>query len=313
MSVVVTGATGQLGRLVVENLLQRGIPARDITAAGRDTTKIKDLADRGVRVRAIDYDDPATLDDAFRGAARILLISASEVGRRVRQHGNAIDAAVRAGTGLLAYTSIANADTTTLRLAAEHQATEAALRASGLDYVLLRHSWYLENYTAQIPAILQQGSLAGSAGDGRVSAATRADYAAAAAAVLSSAVLSSAVLSSAVLSSAVLSSAVLGSDGQADGAGRVYELGGDQAFTLAEVAAEISAQAGQPVSYRDLPVEEYTRLLVSVGLPEPAAEIIADADGGLARGELYVGGGQLRQLIGRPTTTLHDAVAAALS
>ena len=298
MSVVVTGATGQLGRLVVENLLQRGIPARDITAAGRDTTKIKDLADRGVRVRAIDYDDPATLDDAFRGAARILLISASEVGRRVRQHGNAIDAAVRAGTGLLAYTSIANADTTTLRLAAEHQATEAALRASGLDYVLLRHSWYLENYTAQIPAILQQGSLAGSAGDGRVSAATRADYAAAAAAVLSS---------------AVLSSAVLGSDGQADGAGRVYELGGDQAFTLAEVAAEISAQAGQPVSYRDLPVEEYTRLLVSVGLPEPAAEIIADADGGLARGELYVGGGQLRQLIGRPTTTLHDAVAAALS
>ena len=298
MSVVVTGATGQLGRLVVENLLQRGIPARDITAAGRDTTKIKDLADRGVRVRAIDYDDPATLDDAFRGAARILLISASEVGQRVRQHGNAIDAAVRAGTGLLAYTSIANADTTTLRLAAEHQATEAALRASGLDYVLLRHSWYLENYTAQIPAILQQGSLAGSAGDGRVSAATRADYAAAAAAVLSS---------------AVLSSAVLGSDGQADGAGRVYELGGDQAFTLAEVAAEISAQAGQPVSYRDLPVEEYTRLLVSVGLPEPAAEIIADADGGLARGELYVGGGQLRQLIGRPTTTLHDAVAAALS
>ncbi len=285
MSVVVTGATGQLGRLVVENLLQRGIPARDITAAGRDTTKIKDLADRGVRVRAIDYDDPATLDDAFRGAARILLISASEVGRRVRQHGNAIDAAVRAGTGLLAYTSIANADTTTLRLAAEHQATEAALRASGLDYVLLRHSWYLENYTAQIPAILQQGSLAGSAGDGRVSAATRADYAAAAATVLTS-------------------------DGQA---GRVYELGGDQAFTLAEVAAEISAQAGQPVSYRDLPVEEYTRLLVSVGLPEPAAEIIADADGGLARGELYVGGGQLRQLIGRPTTTLHDAVAAALS
>jgi len=292
MSYVITGATGHLGRLVVENLLQRGIPARDITAAGRDTTKIKDLADRGVRVRAIDYDDPATLDDAFRGAARILLISASEVGQRVRQHGNAIDAAGRAGAGLLAYTSIANADTSTMRIAGEHQATEAALRASGLDYVLLRHSWYLENYTAQIPAILQQGSLAGSAGDGRVSAATRADYAAAAA--------------------AVLSSTVLGSDGQADGAGRVYELGGDQAFTLAEVAAEISAQAGQPVSYRDLPVEEYTRLLVSVGLPEPAAEIIADADGGLARGELYVGGGQLRQLIGRPTTTLRDAVAATL-
>jgi len=284
MSIVIAGATGHLGRLVVENLLQRDVPAGDITAAGRDTTKIKDLADRGVRVRAIDYDDPASLDDAFRGAARILLISASEVGQRARQHGHAIDAAAAAGAGLLAYTSIAHADTTTLRLAAEHQATEAALRASGLDYVLLRHSWYLENYTAQIPAILQQGSLAGSAGDGRVSAATRANYAAAAATVLTS-------------------------DGQA---GRVYELGGDQAFTLAEVAAELSAQAGQRVSSRDLPVEEYTRLLVSVGLPQQAAATIADADRGLARGDLYVGGGQLRQLIGRPTTTLRDAVAAAL-
>jgi NAD(P)H dehydrogenase (quinone) len=284
MSVVITGATGHLGRLVVENLLQQGVPAQDITAAGRDTTKIKDLADRGVRVRAIDYDDPATLDEAFRGATRILLISASEVGQRARQHGHAIDAARRAGAGLLVYTSIANADTTTLRLAEEHQATEMALRASGLEYVLLRNSWYIENYTAQIPAILERGSLPGSAGDGRVSAATRADYAAAAAAVLAT-------------------------DGHA---GRVYELGGDQAFTLTELAAEISAQAGQPVSYHDLPAEEYAQLLVGVGLPEAAAAIVADADRGLARGDLYVGSGHLHQLIGRPTTSLHDAVAAAL-
>ena len=182
MSVVITGATGHLGRLVVENLLQQDV--QGIVAAGRDTTKIKDLADRGVPVRVIDYDDPSTLDEAFRGAAKVLLISASEAGQRTRQHGHAIDAARRAGVGLVAYTSIANADTSTLRLAEEHQATEAALRASGLDYVLLRNSWYIENYTAQIPAILQRGSLAGSAGDGRVSAATRADYAAAAAADL---------------------------------------------------------------------------------------------------------------------------------
>jgi NAD(P)H dehydrogenase (quinone) len=284
MSVVITGATGHLGRLVVESLLGQGVPARDITAAGRDTTKVKDLADRGVRVRAIDYDDPATLDDAFRDAGKILLISASVPGQRARQHGHAIDAARRAGAGLLVYTSIANADTTTLRLAAEHQATEAALRASGLPYVLLRNSWYTENYTAQIPAILQRGSLPGSAGEGRVSAATRADYAAAAAAVLAS-------------------------DGQA---GRVYELGGDQAFTLAELAAEISAQAEQPVSYRDLPEAEYAQLLTGAGVPEPAAAILADADRGLARGDLYVGSGHLRQLTGRPTTSLHDAVAAAL-
>jgi len=284
MPLLITGATGHLGRLVVESLLGQGVPARDITAAGRDTTKVKDLADRGVRVRAIDYDDPATLDDAFRGAGKILLISASVPGQRARQHGHAIDAARRAGAGLLAYTSIANADTTTLRLAAEHQATEAALRASGLSYVLLRNSWYVESYTAQVPAILQRGSLAGSAGDGRVSAATRADYAAAAAAVLTG-------------------------DGHA---GRAYELGGDEAFTLAELAAEIGAQAGQPVSYLDLPEDEYARVLTSAGLPEVAAVTLADADRGLARGDLFVDSGHLRQLIGRPATTLREAVAAAL-
>jgi NAD(P)H dehydrogenase (quinone) len=284
MSLVITGATGHLGRLVVEDLLGRGVPAGDITAAGRDVTKVKDLADRGVRVQHIDYDDPASLDAAFRGADRILLISASVPGDRARQHGNAIDAAARAGTGLLAYTSIAKAGTTTMRLAGEHQATEAALRASGLTHVVLRNSWYTENYTAQIPAILQRGELAGSAGDGRVSAATRADYAAAAAAVLAG-----------------------------EGQDRVYELGGDQAFTLAELAAELSTQADRPVSYRDLPEAEYARLLVGAGLPEPAAAILADADRGLARGDLYVDSGQLRQLIGRPTTTLRDAVAAALS
>jgi len=289
VSYVITGATGHLGRLVVQDLLRRGVPAGDITATGRDITKVKDLADRGVRVLAIDYDDPASLDAAFRGADRILLVSASEVGasepgRRAQQHENAIDAAVRAGAGLLAYTSIANAGTTGMRLAAEHQATEAALRASGLTYTLLRNSWYVENYTAQVPAILQRGSLAGSAGDGRVSAATRADYAAAAAAVLTG-------------------------DGHA---GRAYELGGDEAFTLAELAAEIGAQAGQPVGYLDLPEDEYARLLTSAGLPEAAAVTMADADRGLARGDLFVDSGHLRQLIGRPTTTLRDAVAVAL-
>jgi NAD(P)H dehydrogenase (quinone) len=195
-------------------------------------------------------------------ADRILLISANEPGRRARQHENAIDAAARA----------------------EHQATEAALRASGLTYSLLRNSWYVENYTAQVPAIRQCGTLAGSAGDGLVSAATRADYAAAAAAVQTG-------------------------DGHEN---RAYELGGDEAFTLAELAAEIGAQAGQPVSYLDLPEDEYARLLAGAGLPEGAAVTLADADRGLARGDLFVDSGHLRQLIGRPTTTLREAVTAAL-
>ena len=285
MSLVVTGATGHLGHLVVESLLERGVPAQDITAAGRDTTKAKDLADRGVQVRAIDYDDPATLREAFGGAGKILLVSGSEVGQRTRQHRNAIAAARDAGVGLLAYTSIANAGTTTMRLAEEHQATETALGDSGLPFVLLRNSWYIENYTAQLGTILQHGAVVGSAGHGRVSAATRADYAAAAAAVLTA---------------------------QEDQAGRVYELGGDQAFTLAELAAEISTQTGRDISYRDLPAEEYAQVLVAAGLPAPVAGILADSDRGLSRGDLFADRGDLRRLIGRPSTTLRHALAAAL-
>jgi len=284
MTLVITGATGHLGSLVIESLLDQGVAAHDITAAGRDITKLKDLADRGVTVRVIDFNEPATLLDAFRRADKVLLVSGSEVGQRVRQHRNVIDAARTTGVGLLAYTSIANAGATSMRLAAEHQATETALRDSGLPYVLLRNSWYIENYTAQLPSILAQGTLAGSAGNGRVSAATRADYAAAAAAVLTS-------------------------DPEP---GRAYELGGDQAFTLTELAAEISALTGQRISYQDLPVDDYAQLLTGAGIPAPVAAIIADADRGLASGDLYVGSGHLSQLIGHPTTSLHAALAAAL-
>jgi NAD(P)H dehydrogenase (quinone) len=286
MSLVITGATGHLGRLVIEHLLGQGVPAQEIVAAGRATTKIKDLADRGVTVRAIDYDDPATLRDAFHHGDKVLLISGSELGQRTRQHRNAIDAARQAGVTLLAYTSIANAGTATMRLADEHQATEAALRASGIPFALLRNSWYLENYTAQLPTIVQHGAVVGSAGDGRVSAATRADYAAAAAAVLTT-------------------------SGD-PGPGRVYELGGDQAFTLAELAAEISAQTGRDISYHDLPAEQYAQVLTGAGLPEAVAAIVADSDRGLARGELFVDSPDMRQLIGRPTTTLRQALATAL-
>ena len=284
MSLFIAGGTGHLGRLVVESLLERGVPARDIVAGGRATSKIKDLADCGVNVRVIDYDEPATLRDALRDADTLLLISASEVGKRVPVHRNVIEAAGDAGVGLIAYTSIANADTTTMRLAEEHQATEAALRASGIPFVLLRNSWYMENYTGQLGSILERGGLSGSAGDGRVSAATRADYAAAAAAVLAT----------------------------SSHAGQVYELGGDEAFTLADLAAEIGAQTGRDVSYRDLPVEEYTQVLIDAGLPAAAAATIADSDRCLSRGDLFVDSGDLRRLIGRPTTSLRDAIAAAL-
>lgn len=285
MSVVVTGATGHLGRLVVERLLETGVPAGEIVAAGRAAEKLKDLADRGVQVRAIDYDDPTSLPDAFDGASAVLLVSGSEPGKRLPQHTNAVEAARQAGVGLLAYTSIVNADTTTMLLAEEHQATEALVRASGIPFVLLRNSWYFENYFARLPVILAHGALTGSAGNGRVSAATRADYAAAAAAVLTT-------------------------DGHA---GQAYELGGDEGFTLTELAAELSAQTGQQIVYQDLPEDAYVQVLVGAGVPEPVAAILADADRGLARGDLYTGRGDLRRLIGRPTTPLRDAVAGALT
>ncbi|MFJ6901888.1 SDR family oxidoreductase [Streptomyces hokutonensis] len=284
MTLVVTGATGHLGRLVVENLLDRGVPAAGIIAVGRDLDRLKDLADRGVQLRAADYADSASLRAAFTGARRVLLVSGSEPGVRVQQHHNAIEAARGAGVELLAYTSIVNADTSTIGMAEDHRATEALLRASGVPSVLLRNSWYVENYTDHIGITLERGVLFGSAGEGRVSATPRADYAAAAAAVLAT-------------------------DGHA---GKAYELGGDDAFTLAQLAAEISVLSGTPIRYTDLPEADYIQALAGNGVPQAFAEILADADQGLRRGELATTSGDLARLLGRPTRPLKEAVNAAL-
>ena len=281
MSIVVTGATGQLGRLVVEALLARGVPAEQIVATGRRVEALADLQDRGVTVRRADFTDPESLRTAFAGAEKVLLVSSSEVGQRLTQHSNAIAAAKDAGMRLIAYTSITRADTSTLLLAEEHRATERVLAESGVPYVVLRNGWYTENYTGQLATYLQHG-IVGSAGAGRVSAATRADFAAAAAAVLTE-------------------------DGHE---GAVYELGGE-AFTMPELAATISTVTGQDVTYTDVPVEQYTQILVGAGLPEPVAAVFADGDRGVADGELHVEGNDLDKLIGRTPTSLTDAVAAA--
>jgi NAD(P)H dehydrogenase (quinone) len=284
MPLLITGATGHLGRLVVEQLLAAGLPAGDIIATGRATSKIKDLADRGVQVRAVDFGDPAAVRGAVSGADRVLLVSGMEPGARVAQHRTVIDAAREAGTGLVAYTSVVNAATTTMRLAADHQATEQLLRDSGVPYVLLRNSWYHENYTDRLPAFLAQGAIPGSAGEGRMSAAARADYAAAAVRVLTT-------------------------DGHA---GQAYELGGDEPFTLAQLAAEISAQSGKDVRYVNLPEAEYAEALKAHGVPELVADMVAETDVAAAHGALYTASGDLTALIGRPPTTLSAAVGAAL-
>ena len=245
---------------------------------------LADLADQGVVVRHADYSDPRSLNEAFAGADRVLLISSNAVGQRIEQHGNVIDAAREAGVDLIAYTSAPHADTTTMLLAAEHAATERLILDSGLDYVFLRNSWYLENYTEQLATTLEHKAILGSAGNGRVSAATRADYAAAAAAVLAG-------------------------DGPHH---HVYELGGDTLFTLGEYAETLSGLVGEEIAYVDQPPAQYQAFLESVGLPAPLAHVMADSDVAVARGDLPVESGDLSRLIGRPTTGLADAIRAAL-
>jgi NAD(P)H dehydrogenase (quinone) len=285
MSIVVTGVTGHLGRHAVGALLARGVAPSDIVATGRSVERLGDLAERGVHVRQAAYTDPDSLRAAFADAEKLLFVSGSEVGQRVEQHRNVIEAALKAGIGLVAYTSITRAESTRLLLAPEHLATEQALGESGLAHVVLRNSWYLENYTEQLPAQLQSGAVIGAAGDGRVSAAARRDYAEAAVVTLLE-------------------------DGHA---GRVYELGGDHAFTMTEYAETVSRHTGQTIVYRDLPVEELAATLAGFGIPEDAATVYADSDAGVARGELLVESGDLSRLTGHPTVTLDDAVAAAVA
>jgi NAD(P)H dehydrogenase (quinone) len=284
MTILVTGTSGHLGRLIVESLLACGVTASEVVATARNLDSIADLAAKGVAVRRVDYNDAASLKEAFVGVDKAILVSSSDVGQRVTQHANVIDAAADAGVSLLAYTSIANAETSTLLLAAEHKQTEQHLKTSGLPVVLLRNSWYIENWTDQIPVALENGAVVGAAGNGVVSAATRADYAEAAAVVLT----------------------------LDDQAGEVYELGGTP-FTLSGYAAELSAQSGQPVTYQDLPTDDYVALLEGAGLPNAVATVYADADRGLKEGELLVEGGHLEQLIGRPSTQLSDAIKKHLA
>ena len=281
MTIVVTGATGHYGRIAVESLLSRGVPAGQIIAAGRKIEKIQDLADRGVTVRYASYDEPESLRKAFAGADKLLLVSASEPGVRVQQHQNAIDAAKDAGISQIFYTSAPHADSSGMILATEHVATEQALTASGIPSVFLRNGWYVENYDLQ--GALEHG-LAGTAGDGRLSLVTRADLAEAAAAAIVADRLDK----------------------------QVYELGGE-GVTMAGLAAEVARQSGREVTYTDMPKDKYTEFLVSVGVPEGFAAVLADSDDKARSGALETGTEDLAALLGRPATPLADAVRERLA
>ena len=280
--IVVTGATGQLGMLVVEGLLEK-VAAEEIVAAVRSPAKVRALAGRGVRVREADYSRPETLTAAFAGATKILLISGNELGQRGPQHRAVIEAAKTASVALLAYTSILHADTSTLALTAEHRTTEERLRGSGVPFVMLRNGWYAENLTAGIGPALEQGAFIGASKAGRLAAATRAEYAAAAVAVLTT-------------------------GGHEN---KTYELAADVPFTRQELAAEVSRQSGKTVGYHDLPEAEYERVLGSF-LPPELARVIADSEAKAASGELDDESHTLSGLLGRKTAALAEVVAEAL-
>ncbi|MEW1682090.1 SDR family oxidoreductase [Streptomyces sp. NPDC093594] len=282
MSIVVTGASGKLGRHVVEQLLEK-VPAEQVTAVVRSPEKVADLAERGVRIAVADYNAPETFDGLFAAGDKVLLISGNEFDKgRVRQHTGVIDAAKAAGVALLAYTSAPG--TLKAALADDHRGTERALLGSGVPYVLLRNGWYHENYTENLAPVLEHDTVLAAAGEGRVSSASRADYAAAAVAVLTG-------------------------EGHEN---TTYELGGDEAWSFAEYAAELSRQTGRDIAYNPVTTEALTGILAGAGIPEPVAAVLAGVDASIAEGELVVDSGDLSRLAGRPTTPIGEAIAVAL-
>ncbi|HED1543300.1 TPA: SDR family oxidoreductase [Kluyvera cryocrescens] len=281
--IAITGATGQLGQHVVTNLLKT-TAADQLVAVVRNPAKAEALSQQGVNVRQADYGDEGALTKALQGVEKLLIISSSEVGQRAPQHRNIIQAATAAGVKFIAYTSLLHADTSPLGLADEHIATEKMLADSGIPYALLRNGWYTENYLASAPPALEHGVFIGAAGEGKIASATRADYAAAAARVIS----------------------------EEGHAGKVYELAGDNGWTLSELAAELAKQSGKKVVYQNLSQADFAAALKSVGLPAGLADMLADSDVGASKGGLFDDSHTLSKLIGRPTTALADSVKGIL-
>ncbi|MGC6078150.1 SDR family oxidoreductase [Citrobacter portucalensis] len=277
--IAITGATGLLGQHVIESLLKT-VPASQIVAIVRNPAKATALSQQGITVRQADYSDEAALTAALQGIDKLLLISSSEVGQRAPQHRNVINAAKAAHVKFIAYTSLLHADTSPLGLADEHVATEKMLAESGIGYALLRNGWYTENYLASAPAALEHGVFIGAAGEGKIASATRADYAAAAARVISE-------------------------DGHS---GKTYELAGDAGWTLSQLAAELAKQSGKKVVYQNLSEADFAAALKGVGLPAGLADMLADSDTGASKGGLFDDSHTLSKLIGRPTTSLSDSV-----
>lgn len=283
MKIAITGATGQLGQLVIQSLL-KNTAAANIVALVRNESKATNLKAKGIELRLFDYDTPVTLASALSGIDKLLLISANEVGRRTAQHKAVIDAAQHAGVPYIVYTSLLNADHSPLGLAQEHCETESLIQASGLQYTFLRNNWYSENYLAGVTHTVEVGTLYGAAGEGKISSAARADYAEAAAKVLTT-------------------------SGHEN---KTYELAGSTSFTLADLAADIANVSGKEITYQNLSAEDYTQALTQAGLPVGLVDIIVDADIQTEKGAMFSDSKDLEQLIGHPTTAIKEQIAVIL-
>jgi NAD(P)H dehydrogenase (quinone) len=280
MKIGVTGATGQLGTLVIKELKKR-IPNDEIVALVRSPERATKL---GVEIRKFDYSNRDGLTDSLKGIDRLLLISSNEIGQRAKQHLNVIESAWKNGVKWIVYTSLLRADNSSLSLAAEHHTTEQAIIDSGIDYTILRNGWYTENYANTIKGAVDGGAYIGSASNGRISSASRADYAEAAAVVITN----------------------------ESHKGKIYELAGDDSYTLHDLAAEVSKQSGKKIPYKNMTEGEYIEALKRFNVPGPLAEAIAGWDISASKDDLYDDSNQLSQLIGRPTTPLSESVREAL-
>jgi NAD(P)H dehydrogenase (quinone) len=281
----ITGATGELGQLVIDELLKSGVKGQDIAVLVRNPEKAKNYTAKGIQVRVANYDEPKTLESALKGIDRLLLISSSEVGKRFPQHKAVIDAAIKNNVSFVAYTSLLKADTSKMELAKEHLETENYFKASGLNYTLLRNSWYTENYTMSAKSAIEHGTVFGTAANAKISAAPRRDYALAAVKVLT----------------------------EKGHEGKVYELAGDTAFTLSEYAGLLSELTHKKIAYNNLSEAEFHKLLVQIGLPDGLAFILADSEAKARDYDaLYDNSGTLSKLIGRKTVTLLETLKASL-
>jgi NAD(P)H dehydrogenase (quinone) len=284
MTILVSGASGRLGRLVLDRLIARGVPASELVAGARSPREVDDLRARGIRTVAFDYDDPATLRAGLKGIDRFVLVSVSQPNTPVTQHDAVIEAAAAADVSALAYTSVYRASESALPLAPIHAAAERAIAATDLPAVILRNNSYTELYLGTVMRARQTGIITAAAGGGRIAGATRPDFADAAAV-------------------AITGESYLG---------RVLELSGDAAFSYADLAAAAAQIWGRDVAYLALTGEQMLSQFSSLGLDAKTAQVLATIDDAIAAGHLDSSDRTLSEMIGRPTTSLIDALRAGL-